>query len=115
MKTSDRAGVVPPSFRRKTTLQHKVPSSNSDPGPVRTFERERQKSCSVNGRQEEVRDGNFGDGRTTDGDDGPRRQSQSRAESLAERNRELYEAQRRARRGPTPEIFFAKHIDNSRM
>ena len=31
------------------------------------------------------------------------------------RNRELFEAQRRARRGPTPEVFFAKHIDNSRM
>ncbi|MEO6909292.1 MAG: cell division protein FtsL [Edaphobacter sp.] len=41
--------------------------------------------------------------------------AQSRAESLAVRNRELYEAQRRARRGPTPEVFFAKHIDNSRI
>jgi cell division protein FtsL len=41
--------------------------------------------------------------------------TQSRAESLAARNRELYEAQRRARRGPTPEVFFAKHIDNSRI
>ncbi|MCU1319591.1 MAG: cell division protein FtsL [Edaphobacter sp.] len=40
---------------------------------------------------------------------------QSRTESLAERNRELYEAQRRARRGPTPEVFFTKHIDNSRI
>src|ERR1700727_4070307 len=27
----------------------------------------------------------------------------------------LFEAQRRARRGPTPEVFFAKHIDNSRI
>ncbi|MBB5342852.1 cell division protein FtsL [Tunturibacter empetritectus] len=39
----------------------------------------------------------------------------SRAESLTARNRELYEAQRRARRGPTPEVFFTKHIDNSRI
>ena len=31
------------------------------------------------------------------------------------RNLELYELQRRARRGPTPEVFFAKHIDNSRI
>jgi cell division protein FtsL len=41
--------------------------------------------------------------------------AQSRAESLASRNRELYETQRRARRGPTPEVFFTKHIDNSRI
>ena len=31
------------------------------------------------------------------------------------RNLELYELQRKARRGPTPEVFFAKHIDNSRI
>src|ERR1700720_3061669 len=41
--------------------------------------------------------------------------AQSRAESLTARNRELYEAQRRARRGPTPEVFFTKHIDNNRI
>jgi len=46
---------------------------------------------------------------------GVRRPAQSRAGSLAERNRELYDAQRRARRGPTPEVFFTKHIDNSRI
>ena len=46
---------------------------------------------------------------------GARRQSAGRVESLAERNRELYEAQQRARRGPTPEVFFAKHIDNTRL
>src|ERR1700710_1497521 len=46
---------------------------------------------------------------------GGRRQPQSRTQSLAERNRELFEAQRRARRGPTPEVFFTKHIDNSRI
>ncbi len=46
---------------------------------------------------------------------GARRQSQGRAATLAERNRELFETQRRARRGPTPEVFFTKHIDNSRI
>lgn len=43
------------------------------------------------------------------------RAPRSRAESLAERNQNLYEAQRKARRGPTPEVFFVKHIDNSRI
>ena len=37
------------------------------------------------------------------------------AQSRAQRNRELFELQKRARRGPTPEVFFAKHIDNSRI
>lgn len=37
------------------------------------------------------------------------------AQARALRNRELFELQRRARRGPTPEVFFAKHIDNSRL
>ncbi len=46
---------------------------------------------------------------------GARRQSAGRVESLAERNHALYEAQRKARRGPTPEVFFAKHIDNTRL
>ena len=46
---------------------------------------------------------------------GSQTQPRSRTESLAARNRELYEAQRRARRGPTPEVFFTKHIDNSRI
>src|SRR5260370_14394747 len=46
---------------------------------------------------------------------GARGQPQSRAVSLTERNRERYETQRRARRGPTPEVFFTKHIDNSRI
>jgi cell division protein FtsL len=36
-------------------------------------------------------------------------------ESLADRNRALFEAQRKARRGPTPEVYFHKHIDNSRL
>jgi cell division protein FtsL len=46
---------------------------------------------------------------------GSRVKTLSRAESLTVRNRELYETQRRARRGPTPEVFFTKHIDNSRI
>ena len=37
------------------------------------------------------------------------------SQSRAQRNRELYEMQKRARRGPTPEVFFVKHIDNSRI
>jgi cell division protein FtsL len=37
------------------------------------------------------------------------------AQARALRNRELFELQQRARRGPTPEVFFAKHIDNSRI
>jgi cell division protein FtsL len=38
-----------------------------------------------------------------------------RAVSIAERNRELFEAQRARRRGPTPEMFFTKHLDNTRL
>ena len=37
------------------------------------------------------------------------------AQARAHRNRELFELQKRARRGPTPEVFFVKHIDNSRI
>ncbi|HMF54088.1 MAG TPA: septum formation initiator family protein [Edaphobacter sp.] len=40
---------------------------------------------------------------------------QRRTESLAERNRAMFDAQRKARRGPTPEVFFAKHLDNTRL
>ena len=43
------------------------------------------------------------------------RPARSRTQSVAERNRSLYETQLRARRGPTPEVFFTKHIDNSRI
>jgi cell division protein FtsL len=43
------------------------------------------------------------------------RPSQRKTVSVAERNRELYEQQRARRRGPTPEMFFSKHIDNSRI
>jgi cell division protein FtsL len=38
-----------------------------------------------------------------------------RTETLAERNHRLYEEQRKSRRGPALEVFFAKHIDNSRI
>ena len=37
------------------------------------------------------------------------------SQARAQRNRELFELQKSARRGPTPEVFFAKHIDNSRI
>jgi cell division protein FtsL len=43
------------------------------------------------------------------------RQLARRSPSVAERNRELYEQQRSRRRGPTPEMFFAKHLDNTRL
>ncbi|MDE1154923.1 MAG: cell division protein FtsL [Acidobacteriaceae bacterium] len=43
------------------------------------------------------------------------RKSAGRAMSAADRNQELFEAQRARRRGPTPEMFFSKHIDNSRL
>jgi cell division protein FtsL len=46
---------------------------------------------------------------------GSRTTARAGGESLTERNRILFEAQRKARRGPTPEVFFAKHIDNSRI
>ena len=39
----------------------------------------------------------------------------SRTVSIAERNREIFEAQRARRRGPTPEMFFTKHLDNTRL
>jgi cell division protein FtsL len=38
-----------------------------------------------------------------------------RTVSVAERNRQKFEQQFARRRGPTPEMFFAKHIDNSRL
>lgn len=37
------------------------------------------------------------------------------AQASAERNQSLFAAQQRARRGPTPEVFFVKHFDNSRL
>src|SRR5438067_4008241 len=46
---------------------------------------------------------------------GSRVKTRSRGQSVRARNRELFETQRRARRGPTPEVFFTKHIDNSRI
>ena len=43
------------------------------------------------------------------------RGARKHAESVAERNMALFAAQQRARRGPTPEVFFTKHFDNSRI
>jgi len=47
--------------------------------------------------------------------DAMRQQVKPRQPSQQEWNAELYELQRRARRGPTPEVFYAKHLDNSRL
>ena len=41
--------------------------------------------------------------------------AKGRIDSITERNQTRFEQQRRARRGPTPEVFFAKHIDNTRI
>jgi len=43
------------------------------------------------------------------------RKARRNTQSVQERNRELFQAQQRAQRGPTPEVFFAKHIDNTRL
>ena len=43
------------------------------------------------------------------------RSPRTRTLTIAERNSTLMEAQRKGRRGPTPEVFFTKHIDNSRI
>lgn len=43
------------------------------------------------------------------------RAQRERVESFREHNRTVFEGQRRARRGPTPEVFFSKHIDNTRL
>ncbi len=37
------------------------------------------------------------------------------AEAPEDRNAKMYAAQRNARRGPTPEISFVKHLDNTRL
>ena len=39
----------------------------------------------------------------------------SRQQQLLDRNRHLFAAQQRARRGPTPEVFCCKRLDNSRL
>ena len=41
--------------------------------------------------------------------------ARDQAELVAEHNARMLAAQRRARRGPTPEALFTKHIDNSRL
>lgn len=43
------------------------------------------------------------------------RAQRERMESFRDHNRTVFDSQRRARRGPTPEIFFTKHLDNSRL
>jgi cell division protein FtsL len=44
-----------------------------------------------------------------------REKGQGSAEAIADHNRWLFAAQQRARRGPTPEVFFDKRLDNSRL
>ncbi len=44
-----------------------------------------------------------------------RRESSGRPVSIAVLNGQRFDAQRSQRRGPTPEMFFTKHIDNSRI
>ncbi len=44
-----------------------------------------------------------------------REKGQWSAEAVADHNRWLFAAQQRARRGPTPEVFFDKRLDNSRL
>ena len=44
-----------------------------------------------------------------------RSQGDRMQDRIRERNLALLAAQQRARRGPTPEAFFAKKIDNSRL
>lgn len=43
------------------------------------------------------------------------RAQRERVASFREHNRSVFEGQRRARRGPTPEVFFSKHLDNTRL
>ncbi|MGH9617806.1 MAG: cell division protein FtsL [Acidobacteriaceae bacterium] len=44
-----------------------------------------------------------------------REKGQWNADAVMEHNRWLFAAQQRARRGPTPEVFFEKRLDNSRL
>jgi cell division protein FtsL len=44
-----------------------------------------------------------------------REKGQWNAQAVMEHNRWLFAAQQRARRGPTPEVFFDKRLDNSRL
>ncbi|MHB8301683.1 MAG: cell division protein FtsL [Acidobacteriaceae bacterium] len=44
-----------------------------------------------------------------------REKGQWTAESVVDHNRWLFAAQQRARRGPTPEVFFDKRLDNTRL
>lgn len=43
------------------------------------------------------------------------RAQRERVESFREHNRAVFDQQHRARRGPTPEVFFTKHLDNTRL
>ena len=43
------------------------------------------------------------------------RAQRERVESFRDHNRTVFDQQRRGRRGPTPEVFFSKHLDNTRL
>jgi cell division protein FtsL len=45
----------------------------------------------------------------------PMYNSRYEAETIRDRNLSLMAAQQRVRRGPTPEVFFTKRLDNSRL
>src|ERR1700751_4843323 len=49
--------------------------------------------------------------------DNPRggRSGAGKLDQIVERNQSLLQAQQPARRGPTPEAFFVKHLDTSRL
>jgi hypothetical protein len=46
---------------------------------------------------------------------GVRQTAKARELSPEDWNASLYAVQQRARRGPTPEVFYSKHLDNSRL
>src|SRR5260370_34469206 len=113
-KQSDRAGVVPPSFRRKTTLQYKSLPPIAIPARFVSLEREAQDFAQVKfwGRQQEVRCAMAASAMVGQQMEmmGSRVKAQSRAESLTARNRELYETRRRVRRVPTTLGFCSKEV-----
>ncbi len=87
------------------------PILHSDPGPVRTLEREAK-----------TRKSERGDAMATTAMAGQQMEMMgSRVRRAAVRSRwpsataSCLRRRRRARRGPTPEVFFTKHIDNSRI
>lgn len=119
VETSDRAGVVPPCFQAKDNLAAKSPFPLNDPGPDRADKGESGQSSSGQARRGSARGVAMATMAAVAGQQmgrmAERGGTRARKETLSERNLNLFEAQKKARRGPTPEVFFAKHIDNSRI